>query len=227
MTRKMVKRKIIKIDESKCDGCGLCIPACPEAAIQIIDGKARLVDERYCDGLGKCIGQCPKGAITLEEKETVEFDEEAVKLHIQQKLSKPELKKVCEEFHDVSLSQWPIKLELVNPQARFFKESDLLVTADCVPFAYPNFHKDFLKGKVVVTGCPKFGNVPFYREKLKSIFTESNIKSVEVVYMEVPCCFGLPYLVEETLKNLGLKLQLKHVMIGIGGEILEKYSKTI
>lgn len=221
----MVRRKIIRIDESKCDGCGLCIFSCPESAIQIVNGKAQLVDEKYCDGLGNCVSKCPKGAITLEEKETVEFNKEVARLYVQQKPSKQELNKTCKELQNKSLYQWPIKLELVNPQAGFFKESFLLVTADCIPFAYPNFHKDFLEKKAVVAGCPKFGNTQLYREKLESILTKNNIKGIEVVYMEVPCCFGLPYIIGEVIKNIGLKLKLKQVMISIGGEIMEKSSK--
>ncbi len=136
----MVKRKIIKIDEEKCDGCGLCIPACPEGALQLINGKAKLVSDRYCDGLGACLGECPQGAITFEEREAEDFDEEAVqeKAHL----------------HSV-LGQWPIQLMLVNPQAPYFQDADLVLAADCVPFAYANFHADFLAGKALAIGCPK------------------------------------------------------------------------
>jgi len=226
MTLRKVVRKIVKIDESKCDGCGLCITACPEGALQIIDGKARLVDERYCDGLGACVGECPKGAITIEEREAYEFDEKTVKKRMEEAS--------CIHHHvseqitpsgRSELSQWPVKLILVNPSTPFFMNSDLLIAADCVPFAYANFHEDFLKGKVVLAGCSKFGEVQYYFEKLVEIFSNFDLKSIEVVRMEVPCCSGLLYIVKEALKHVGKDIDVKETVIGIKGEILSSTNK--
>jgi len=212
----MILRKIISIDKSKCDGCGQCIPACPEAAIQIINGKARLIDESYCDGLGACINNCPKGAITIEEKEAKEFDEEAVKAHL-----KSLSKHLNLSSFESALSQWPIKLELINPKAQFFQDSSLLIAADCVPFAYANFHEKFLKGKRLVFGCPKFGNAKLYLEKLSELFNSFNIKDITIVHMEVPCCSGLSYIVEKALKLTNKEIPVKRIMIGIKGELLK------
>ncbi|MEM3606786.1 MAG: 4Fe-4S binding protein [Candidatus Bathyarchaeia archaeon] len=172
----MVLRKIIRIEESKCDGCGQCIPACPEAAIQIIDGKARLTIESHCDGLGACVNSCPKGAITIEEREAIEFDEEAVKSHLES------LGKGLTSSSIISaLSQWPVKLELINPKAPFFQDASLLIAADCVPFAYGKFHEKFLKGRRLVCGCPKFGNAKLYIEKLSELFNSFKIKDNVII----------------------------------------------
>jgi len=226
MALRKIVRKIVKIDESKCDGCGLCIPACPEGALQIIDGKARLVDERYCDGLGACVGECPKGAITIEEREAYEFDEEAVKKRMEEaSCAHHHVSEQIAPSGRSELSQWPVKLILVNPGAAFFENSDLLIAADCVPFAYANFHEDFLKDKIVLTGCPKFGEVQYYFEKLIEIFRSFNLKSIEVVRMEVPCCSGLLYIVKEALKQVGKNTDVKETVIGIKGEILSSTNK--
>ncbi|MEM4297656.1 MAG: 4Fe-4S binding protein, partial [Nitrososphaerota archaeon] len=189
-------RSIIKIDEEKCDGCGLCIPACAEGAIQIIEGKARLIDERYCDGMGACIKECPKGAITIEQREAPEFDEEAVKSHLQRRAPMPSscpsttmLKMETFIRTDTGvraksqLSQWPVQLALLPPNAPFFQDAELLVVADCVPFAYASFHEDFLKGRAIVVGCPKLDDVTLYRQKLTQLFKLSNVRSVTVVNM--------------------------------------------
>lgn len=233
-----MKRQIVKIDEEKCDGCGLCVTACIEGAIQIIDGKARLISEKYCDGLGACLGECPQGAITIEEREAEEFDEKAVDAHlkkIQQTNDKlhphpsgcPSAKAMHWEADTSSkslvgclpsmLSQWPIKLALVSPQAPYLDGADLIVTADCVPFAYANFHQDFLKGHAVVIGCPKLNDQHLYQQKLEEIFRQSNLKSIKVIHMEVPCCFGLQHLVKTALARSGKNVPLKQVVIGIKG----------
>lgn len=226
MTVRKVIRKIVRIDESKCDGCGLCIPACPEGALQIVDGKAKLVDERYCDGLGACIKECPKGAITIEERETHEFDEEAVKKRMEEvSCIRYHVSKQLVPSSKSELSQWPVKLILVNPKASFFENSNLLIVADCVPFAYANFHDDFLKGKIVLTGCPKFDEAQLYFEKLVEIFRNFNLKSVEVVRMEVPCCSGLLYITEEALKPANRNLGVKETVIGIKGKIVSSSMK--
>jgi len=240
----MTTRKIVKIDEEKCTGCGLCIPNCAEGALQIVDGKARLVSEKFCDGLGACLGHCPEDAITVIEREAEDFDEKAVEVHLHKKeetqpkpqpqpvfngcpSSRPMHFKVNEIESDrevigssVSmLSHWPVQLKLVPINAPYFQDADLLIAADCVPFAYPNFHQDFLKGKTVVVGCPKLDDVQFYKEKLTEIFKANSIKSITVPYMEVPCCFGLVKAIEDAIAASGKNIPLKKIKIGIRGEI--------
>jgi len=209
-------RKIVKIDEKKCNGCGLCIPSCHEGALQIIDGKARLMAETYCDGLGACLGECPQGAITIEEREAEEFAEEAVKKRLKGKKKKPTISDVTPIFS--ALAQWPIQLRLVNPKAPYFKDANLLVVADCVPFAYGNFHQDFLKEKSIVVGCPKLDDAQFYEEKLTEIFRQSKINSITVANMEVPCCNGLHYIVKKAVERSGKNIPVEQVIIGIKGE---------
>ncbi|MDI7260141.1 MAG: 4Fe-4S binding protein, partial [Thermodesulfobacteriota bacterium] len=211
----MATRKIVLIDKEKCNGCGLCIPNCAEGALQIIDGKAKLVSDKFCDGLGACLGHCPEDAITIIEREAEEFDEKAVELHLhREKDSQPQpkpqpeftgcpssrvlqfqvpkpIEKVNATPSESMLTQWPVQLKLVPVNAPYFEDADLLVAADCVPFAYPDFHQDFLKGKSVVVGCPKLDDIQLYREKLTEILRTNSIKSVTVPFMEVPCCFGL------------------------------------
>jgi Fe-S-cluster-containing hydrogenase component 2 len=240
----MVLRSIVRIDEEKCTGCGLCIPACAEGALQIVNGKAKLISDKYCDGLGACLGECPVGAITIEKREAEEFDEEAVKEHLKRKQSVPavhhahpilqscpsaqvvhfdrnptekEAAKIPEK-RESTLSQWPVQLTLLPTNAPFFKNADLLIAADCVPFAYANFHNDFLRGRTLVVGCPKLDDAEFYKEKLTEIFKRSNIRSVTVVNMEVPCCFGLYRLVEEALTSSEKVIPLRQEIISIRGE---------
>jgi len=224
-----MKRQIVRIDEEKCNGCGLCVPACAEGAIQIINGKAHLISEKYCDGLGACLGECPQGAITIEEREAEGFDEKAVKNHLHSlPYGCPSARAMSWEVNTAKqplptgvfsmLSQWPVKLALVPPQAPYFDGADLIVTADCVPFAYANFHQDFLKGKAVVIGCPKLDDVKFYQQKLKEIFRQSNLKSVTVIHMEVPCCFGLFHLVKTALAQSNKNIPLEQEVISIKGE---------
>ena len=240
----MATRKIVKIDEAKCNGCGLCIPNCAEGALQIVDGKAKLMSDKFCDGLGACLGHCPEDAITVIDREAVEFDEKAVEVHLHKQKEaqpKPEPKpqpvftgcpssramhfKIPEtQTEAVSntpsvsmLSQWPVQLKLVPVNAPYFQDADLLIAADCVPFAYPNFHQDFLKGKAVVVGCPKLDDVQYYKEKLTEIFKTNSIKSITVPYMEVPCCFGLVKVTEDAIAASGKNIPLKKVKIGIRG----------
>jgi len=242
----MATRKIVRIDEEKCTGCGLCIPNCAEGALQIVDGKAKLITDKFCDGLGACLGHCPEDAITVIEREAEEFDEKAVEVHLHKQKEvdpQPEPKpqpvftgcpssramhfKVPEAEERGSstapsvsqLTQWPVQLKLVPINAPYFQDADLLIAADCVPFAYANFHQDFLKGKAVVVGCPKLDDVQYYKEKLTEIFKTNSIKSVTVPYMEVPCCFGLVKVTEDALVASGKNIPLKKVKIGIRGDI--------
>ncbi|WP_455277922.1 ATP-binding protein [[Eubacterium] cellulosolvens] len=239
----MPKRKIIKIDEAKCTGCGLCIPNCAEGALQIINGKAKLVSDKFCDGLGACLGHCPQGAITIEEREADDFNEEEAKRHLNAQknaLPKNHFKNIpltCpssrvidsrDDFYErgtiqdirlkSELRQWPIQLQLVPVNAPYLKDADILIAADCVPFTYANFHKDFLRGKILVMGCPKFDDAEYYIEKLTEILKMNNIKSITLVNMEVPCCFGLQQIAEEAIKNSGKIIPLRQTIITVRGE---------
>jgi len=238
-----MNRDIVFIDEDKCNGCGECIPNCAEGAIKLINGKAKLVDDRFCDGLGACLGHCPQDAITIIKRDAPGFDEAAVKKHLEhttheKKAHKEHKELPCgcpgsmamdlrsekKEQSSVSsrqspeLRQWPVQLMLVSPEASYFKDSDLLVAADCVPFAYPNFHQDFLKGKSVIIGCPKLDDADFYVEKLTELIKKNNLKSITLVNMEVPCCFGLQRIVEEAVKKSGKVLPIRQTVITIRGE---------
>ncbi len=233
-----MKRKIVSIDEEKCNGCGLCIPNCAEGAIKIINGKAKLADDRFCDGLGACLGHCPQDAITIIERDAPEFDEEAVKKHLNiKKPGKPHSAphacpgSMAMDFRSEKkaagkpsarqgseLSQWPVQLMLVSPQAPYFRDAELLVAADCVPFAYPNFHSDFLAGKSLIIGCPKLDDAEFYIDKLTEILKKNNIKGITLVNMEVPCCFGLQRIVEEAVQKAGKVLPIRQTVITIRGE---------
>jgi Pyruvate/2-oxoacid:ferredoxin oxidoreductase delta subunit len=245
-----MKRKIVSIDEERCNGCGACIPNCAEGAIKIIDGKAKLLNDKFCDGLGACLGNCPQDAIRVIERDAPEFDEGAVKTHLNATQVKPERihKRIprgrlsgagqhgcpgsmamdfrsekstnagVSELQKSELRQWPVQLTLVFPQASYFKDADLLVAADCVPFAYPNFHSDFIAGKSLVIGCPKLDDVDFYIDKLTELIKTSNTKSITLVNMEVPCCFGLQRIVEEAVKKSGKVLPIRQTVITIRGE---------
>jgi NAD-dependent dihydropyrimidine dehydrogenase PreA subunit len=240
----MAMRKIVQIDEEKCTGCGLCIPNCAEGALRIIEGKARLVGDIFCDGLGACLGHCPEDAIQVIEREADEFDEEAVEAHLHQQPvpgSKPRPQPAqtgCPSSRAMEfkapqscaapgpsgssasmLTHWPVQLKLVPVNAPFFHDADLLVAADCTPFAYAGFHREFMKGKAVVTGCPKLDDIQHYREKLTEIFKTRSIRSVTLPYMEVPCCSGLVRATEEAIAASGKKIPLKKVKIGIQGDI--------
>lgn len=281
-----MKRKIIKIDEEKCDGCGLCIPDCPEGALQVIDEKARLISDLFCDGLGACIGSCPRGAISVEEREAEPYDEEKVmenivrqgpnviRAHLRhlEEHNETELVKQAVDFLEKkgisepdfrefrkgekpgrhehhaggcpgaramdlqttedetdqpdlklmsSLKNWPVQLTLLNPHAPYLKNADLLVSADCVPFAFANFHQRFLKGKVMVTFCPKLDRtIEEYIDKLAVIFRDNDIKSVSVVQMEVPCCGGTLRIVQEALSRAQKVIPVEKYTISISGQII-------
>jgi ferredoxin len=215
--------------------------------MEIIDGKARIVADKYCDGLGACLGDCPNDALTIVEREADDFDEEAVEefLKGKEQTESPVVQPVsggcpsaqlqsftpstpCQAANapvrqssgGSELSHWPIQIRLVPPTAPFLKGADLLVAADCTPLAYPNFHQDFLKGKVVMVGCPKFDDVEGYTQKFTEIFREADIKSITTVIMEVPCCSGLPMIIEKAMKAAGKKIPLEEVVISTRGEIL-------
>ncbi len=278
-----MKRNIIKIDENKCNGCGECIIGCPEGALQLVNGKAKLVSENYCDGLGACIGNCPVGAITIETREVDDYDEEKVvkniikqgddvvkahlhhlKSHRQAEYLKIALRVLKEEgkedlamtscydtteVHshgggcpgsramDLSkrktqetpadinigsqLEQWPIQLHLINPQAPYFKDAELVVSADCVAYSFGNFHQKFLKGKKLIILCPKLDHSQeMYKDKLTELFKGNNIKSVTVLRMEVPCCYGTQALVEESVRASGKQTIIKEYVISIDGQII-------
>lgn len=238
--RTKIKRNIVKIDEEKCNGCGVCVPACAEGAIQIIDGKAKLVSEKYCDGLGACLGKCPQDAITVEEQEAEAFDEEEAMRHIEQmKHDEADLPCGCASAtvtrfaapvqHDgivadstpqqSLLTHWPVQLTLVPPAAPFLDKADLLLVADCVPFAYAGLHRDFIKDHAVIVACPKLDNFEAHLAKLTEILRQSNIKSLTVLHMEVPCCSGLIRMAELALQASGKQVPFKEITIGIRGEI--------
>jgi ferredoxin len=254
-------RNIVKIDEEKCDGCGLCATACAEGAIQIIDGKARLVSETYCDGLGACLGECPQGAITIEEREASAFDEELVSEHLaemnianEQPKQHPELsrdklpcgcpgsasrmidRKGTAKVDSSSktagpvesqLVNWPVQLKLVPLEAPYFRDAHLLIAADCVPFAHADFHRRMLSGRTLIIGCPKLDDAEFYLEKLAEIFRRNDIQSVEVVFMEVPCCFGLVRLVKMALDASGKDIPVAFTKVGIRGDIMETVGEKV
>ena len=244
-------RKIVNIDEEKCNGCGLCVPSCAEGAIQVIDGKARLISEVYCDGLGACLGECPQDAISIEEREADPFDEGAVETH----LSKQEIGagrtrpshdselRACpgsavqmftpnnsaisrEKQQEVeaipsALTNWPVQLTLAPVNAPYFKGAKLLLAGDCVPFAMADFHQRFLNNRTLLVGCPKLDNTDLYRRKLAQILLQNDVKSVEVLYMEVPCCFGLVHLARVALEEAGKDLPLAITKINVRGQVLE------
>jgi ferredoxin len=281
------KRNTIHIDEDKCTGCAECIPNCPEGALQIIDGKARLVSDLFCDGLGACIGHCPEGAIEIEEREAEPYDERRVMENIvpqgpntirahldhlkdhgadeyhkqaveyleEKGIRLPERDPhaggsphhpggscpgarvmdfgagaaagaksggaVSEEGSRPSeLRQWPVQLMLVPPQAPYLRGAELLIAADCVPFAYADFHKDFLKDKVLLVGCPKLDDAELYTQKLTAVFREAGVKSVTCIHMEVPCCFGLERIVKSAIAESGKTVPYAEVTIGIKGGVV-------
>ena len=232
-------RQIIHIDEEKCNGCGLCANACKEAAIGIVGGKAKLLREDFCDGLGNCLPACPMNAISFVQREAPEFDEEAVKRHIEsQKKPAQEAPKFtgcpgmrmaqmkprtapAEGAVPSMLSQWPVQIKLAGVQAPYFRGCDLLIAADCTAYAYANIHQEFMRGHVTLIGCPKLDAVD-YSEKLTEIIRNNDIKSVTVLRMEVPCCGGLEHAAITALKNSGKFIPWNVVTFSVDGRILDR-----
>lgn len=194
-------RRIIQINEEKCNGCGACAATCHESAIGMVDGKAKLLRDDYCDGLGDCLPACPTGAITFVEREAAAYDEAAVI-----KNQRP-------------LQQWPVQIKLVPTSAPYFDGAKLLIAADCTAYAYANFHEDFMKGKIVLVGCPKLDSID-YSEKLEEIIRSNNITEVTIVRMEVPCCGGMEMAVKKALQNSGKFIPWQVATISVDGKIL-------
>ncbi len=242
-----MKRNIIRIDEEKCNGCGLCVTACHEGALVIENGKAKLISDSYCDGLGNCLPECPTNAITIEEREADAYDEELVKKNIEMKTavqtppihhhmhggcpgSRAMAIKKAPAAEPVStaasvpavseLMQWPCQIKLVPVNAPYFDNCDLLIAADCTAYAYANIHKDFMKNRITLIGCPKLDEGD-YSEKLTAIIANNNINSVKVLRMEVPCCGGIVSAVKTALINSGKMLPWSIVTIGTNGEVLQ------
>ena len=207
-----MKRRIITIDEARCNGCGLCAKACHEGAIGMVSGKAKLLREDYCDGLGDCLPACPMNAISFEEREAPAYNEAAVLA------AKKSGKVIPIEKIPSQLTNFPVQIKLVAPNAPYFEGADLLIAADCTAFAYGNFHGDFMGGKVTLIGCPKLDGVN-YAEKLTQIFRYNNIRSITVTRMTVPCCGGLPYAVKTALENCGKNIPLQIVTIRPDGTL--------
>ena len=212
-------RRIITIDEEKCNGCGLCAKACHEGAIGMVNGKAKLLREDYCDGLGDCLPACPTNAISFEEREAPAYNEAAVLAAKKAQAASPctACQSVCSEVSS-RLRNFPVQIKLVPPNAPWFHGADLLIAADCCAYAYGNFHGDFMKNKVTLIGCPKLDAVN-YADKLTQIFADNEIRSVTVARMTVPCCGGLPFAVKTALENCGKKIPLHVVVIGPDGKI--------
>lgn len=205
-------RRIIKIDEEKCNGCGVCAKACHEGAIEMINGKAKLTKENYCDGLGDCLPGCPVNAITFEEREAPAYDEAAANA---EKLKISDAKEhLCAEKTTSQLMQWPCQLRLVPVTAPYFSGASLLIAADCTAYAYANFHAEFMQGRITLIGCPKLDAVD-YSEKLTQIFRQNAIKDITVLRMEVPCCGGLEAAVRKAIRNSGKDIALEVVTLPI------------
>lgn len=272
-----MKRDVIKINEEKCTGCGACMIGCPEGALQVIDGKARLISDLFCDGLGACIGECPEDAIEIETREAEPYDEvkvmdnivkagsNVIKAHLNhlyehgqtdyldqaigylkenniqvpdyeeeaplacgcpgsmaQDLGETRLKSQGKaQIFSAELKNWPVQLQLLNPDVPYFKNADLLISADCAPFAYANFHQRFLKDKVLIILCPKLDKtIDEYVDKLAKIFENQDIKSISIVHMEVPCCSGIEVIVRRALEKAEKNIIIKDYIISIGGEIV-------
>lgn len=219
----MIKRKIVEIDEQKCDGCGLCIPNCAEGALKIIDGKARLVSDVYCDGLGECLGHCPKDAISIIERNALAFDEIAVSEYLKEHELQINHEVITtsqvKDKKESNLYNWPVQLNLVPIIAPFWENADLLLMADCVAVAQPELHSKLLLGKSVMIGCPKFDNFQQYVDKLTKILRQNNVHSLTVAFMEVPCCNGLKAIANQALEASGKMIPTQNLVITVKGKI--------
>jgi len=235
-----VNRNIIEIDESKCDGCGQCVLACAEGAIEIIDGKAQVIKDEFCDGLGACLGECPQDALTIIQREADEFNAEAVEDHLEKKSMQTSVNDnkslACDcpsaqiqpfghsdhknnatyqtRPHS-NLANWPVKIKLIPSSAPFLKNANLLVVADCVPLTLPSLNETYFDGNVVMIGCPKFDNHDEYVDKFVEIFNSAQIKHITILYMEVPCCSGLPIIIEKAMHISKKNIPVKQQVIGI------------
>lgn len=250
----VLTRKIVHIDEEKCDGCGQCVPSCPEGAIQIIDGKARLVSDTYCDGLGACLGRCPRDAITIVQRDAAPFDEQAAHAHVAAVRNAAPSNKghsgcpgsavkslnlnvlsngpapglptgngVQRNESESRLANWPLQLHLVPPNAPFLRQADVLLVADCVPVAHPDFHRRFLTGaRPVVMGCPKLDDGMAYVPKLAQMIRASSLRSITVLHMEVPCCTGLLRIAEAAVQQAGSRVPVRDVTVAIDGRELNQ-----
>jgi len=239
-----IQRKIIKIDEELCNGCGQCVPDCAEGSLQIIDGKARLVADKLCDGLGACLGSCPTGALQIIEREAEEFDEEAVEHFLAAKANKPQppppslgggcpsarlqtLQPMspCQAANvpglqsGSALSHWPVQIRLIPAAAPFLENCDLLVAADCTAVAYAGLQKDFLAGRVVMMGCPKFDDQQLYVDRFTEIFRTRTLKSLTILIMEVPCCHSMLQIIRQAYDAVKPNLPVRQVVISTRGEI--------
>jgi len=236
-----MKRKIISIDEELCNGCKLCVNACHEGAIQMINGKAKLVSDKYCDGLGDCLPACPTGAIEIIEREAAEYSQEAVDERMNKNdvnpfgfekpvsvnksdENRPMAQKPLTQSHEGSkigseLQQWPVQLRLINSNADYLKNADILIAADCTAYAYGDFHRDFIKGRVVIIACPKLDDNNYNVDKLTEIFINNEINSITVVKMEVPCCSGMTVAVKKAMLNAQRIVTYNEVTIKSNGEI--------
>ena len=245
----MPVRKIVCIDEEKCDGCGKCVPSCEEGAIRIIGGKARLVSDVYCDGLGACLGHCPQGAIKIVEREAGEFDQQAVDQHLaaakghcvtggcpgaavqnlalnvlpsRTSRSATSSVKKGDSTRPSQLSHWPVQLSLVPPTASFLQGADLLLTAQCAAFAMADFHERLLQQKPIAIACPKLDNGQAHLDKLTDILQMSDVRSLSVIHMEVPCCTGLVRIAQAAIEASGKPIPLHDVVVSTKGEVLDK-----
>lgn len=239
----MAIRKIVKIDEDKCNGCGLCVSACAEGAIQLIDGKAKLVSDVYCDGLGACLGECPQGAISIEEREAADFDLKAAEEHVDRmktRSARPasghpstcpgSMARTMQTRQPVSdasddmpsaLSNWPVQLNLVPANAPYLDGADILLAADCVPFAYPEFHRKLLVGKTLIIGCPKLDDASHYVDKLADILRRNDVRSLTIARMEVPCCSGLTRIAQAAVVLSGKDVPVSEMIFSIHGERIQ------
>lgn len=211
-----MKRKIIEIDQALCNGCGQCVTACAEGAIQLVNGKAQLVSDNYCDGLGSCIGHCPQEAIRIVEKDTLPFEEKTKQhTHCQCAGNAPK------NLQQAAIKNWPIQIALVPETANYFENAHLLISADCTAFSYLNFHQDILQNKTLLIGCPKLDNAPMYTEKLSSIFRQNNIRSITIMRMEIPCCKSLTHIVKAAMILSKKDIPVDEVIISINGELIK------